>query len=280
MRDVAVVTYIDNNQNLLNEFQWLYKSWKYSGSDKTSRLVAFYNPTIEQNRLAADLDVTYIPSEPLISREKAWAYYPFINSVYYLTTPEAAGLAEFKYLLRTDNDCFLTPNFPNLRPRLATFGVGMYSQVSAVVIRLAQIAEEWNITPSFNNIGSTFMMYSGLALQYCQLQMEYCRKLDQDGFPTGMGEWPGWYKGVLTMYAGNLAANAFFGMGLTLGGLDCHCMSQDRMCATDYHIHAWHTYDYFSKFDWRNGKYRDVDMSKLDPTKIADYCLFIAGVGP
>lgn len=280
MRNVAVTTYIDNNQDLINEFGWLHRSWRYSGSDKTSNLVAFYNPTIEHSKLPDDPDVIYIPSEPLTKKDGKWTGYPFINSVYYLTTPEAAELASYRYILRTDNDCFLTPNFPNLRPRLATFGIGMYAQIPEVVIRLAQIAEKWGILPNLNNIGSTFISNGDLALQYCQLHMEYCRKLLKDEFKNGAGQWPGWFLGVLTMYAGNLAANAFFGTGMVLGGLDCHCMSQDRMCPTDYHIHAWHTYDYFSKFDWRNGIYKDRDISKLDPSKISDYCLLMAGAGP
>lgn len=280
MKDTAVVTYIDDNQNLINEFGWLHRSWRYSGSDKTSQLIAFYNPTIEHEKLPDDPDIVYIPSEPLTYKEHKWSGYPFINSVYFLTTPEAAKLAEYKYILCTDNDCFLTPNFPNLRPRLATFGIGLYAQVPEVVIRLAQIAEKWDILPQFNSIGSTFIACADLALQFKQLHMEYCRRLLRDEFTAGVGQWPGWFMGVLTMYAGNLAANAFFGTGLVMGGLDCHCMAQAPMCSTDYHIHAWHTYDYFSKFHWRNGEYKDVDMTKLNPNIIADYCLLVAGAGP
>lgn len=280
MKDTVITTYVDDNQDILNEFRWLWKSWLYSGSREVSDLAAFYNPTIDHKQLPEDPDIIYISLEPLSKREGKWSGYPFINSVDFLTNPEAGFLTKYRYLLRTDNDCFLTPNFPNLKPRLATFGIGMYSQVPEVVIRLAQIAEKWGILPQSNNVGSAFIANSDLALQYCQLQMEYCRKLLRDEFKDGTGQWPGWFLGVLTMYAGCLAANAFFGTGLVMGGLDCHCMSQDLMCSTDYHIHAWHTYDYFSKFDWRAGKYKDMDLEKLNPKRISDYCLFIAGNGP
>ncbi len=276
---IAIATYIDNQPHLIIEFGWLYRSWLYSDSWKASQIVAFYNPNINMQLLPKDDTIIYVPLPPLTEVDKSWNNYPFINSIWYLTTPEAEFLTGFDYVLRTDNDCFLTPNFPNLQPRLATFGIGMYAQRPKVVIRLAEIAEKWGILPNFNNVGSTFMMHGNLALVYSKLQLEYCERLRKEEFKNGPGEWPEWFFGVLSMYAGNLAANAFFGMGLTLGGLDIHCMSNDPICPTDYHIHAWHTYEHFSKFKWRQGEYKNWDLNNLDKNRISDYCLYIAGVG-
>lgn len=275
MKKVAITTYIDNNQDLITEFSWLYRSWLYSKSNEMSDIVAFIHPNIPMETLPENNGVIYIPIFPLSESNLDWTEYKFINSVWYLTTPEAAFLTKYKYILRTDNDCFLTPYFPKLKPRLATFGIGMFSTDPEVVAKLALISHKWGITPIFNNVGSTFMAFSDIALQYSQIQLEYCKKLRTEEFPDGYGTWPGWYFGVLTMYAGQLAANALFGYGLTLGGLDVHCMARTQMCETDYHIHAWHTYDYFSKFAWRNGDYKDFDIEKLDRNCIADYCLFI-----
>lgn len=274
MKEVAVVTYLDKDEKLIKEFNWLYRSWTVSGSWMTSDLVVFHHPEV----VIHNEDIVSVPLEP-ISNQAKWEGYPFINSVYYLTTFQAAFLRKYKYILRTDHDCFLTPNFPALRPRLATFGIGMYAQEPSVVIKLAQIAEKWGILPNFNNVGSTVMAYSDVVLRYAGLHMEYCERLLIEEFPDE-GKWPGWFKGVLSMYAGNLAANAFFGMGLTLGGLDVHCMSQEPMCATDYHIHAWHTHDYFSKFAWHEGKYAGINTFSLDTRTPANYCLYIAGAMP
>jgi len=278
MKNTAITVYIDNKPHLVTEFGWLYRSWLYSGSNKTSDIVAFHHPDIES--LPKDDGVIYIPHKPLTESSLMWSKYPFINSIWYLTQPEAEFLVGYKYLMRTDTDVFLTPNFPNLQPRLAVFGIGMFADTPAVVTRLAAVAERWGIQPSLNNIGSTFMAYSNHALQYNRLHYEYCEKLVREEFHESDGAWPGWYIGVLTMYAGQLAALKYFGAGLTMGGLDVHCMSQDQMCSTDYHIHAWHTWQYFSKFKWRKGEYRDYDMDKLDKNCIADYCLWIAGPGP
>ena len=279
-RDVAITVYIDNDINLITEFGWLYRSWLYSGSWKTSKIIAFYNPSILVDKLPQDKDVIYIPLIPLTERDPEWKDYKFINSTWYLTSSEAASITGAQYILKTDNDCFLTPYFANFRPRLATFGIGLFALNADVAIRLATIAKKWGITPVFNNIGSTLMAHTQKVLKYSKLHFEYCKRLKDEEFEQGYGEWPNWYFGVLTMYAGQLAAQALFGTGMTFGGLDVHCFSKVQMCSTDYHIHAWHTHDHFSKFKWRNGEYSDYDMANLDKNSIADYCLWIAGEKP
>jgi hypothetical protein len=278
MKDVAIATYIDNVPNLIIEFGWLYKSWLYSGSWVTSEIVAFYNPIIDTGLLPRDGGVIYIPLTPITESHKEWDRYKFINSVWFLTTKEATELLKYKYVLRTDCDCFLTPYFSSLRPRLAAFGAGMFADDSSVVIKLAEVAKRWGIYPSFNNVGSTLMATSEQVLQYSHVHFEYCRKLGLEEFQNGPGKWPGWYIGVLSMYAGQLAAMSYFQNGLTIGGLDLHCMAETEMCNTDYHIHAWHTWQYFSKLRWRKGEYKDVDLSTLNKNSIADYCLWIANL--
>jgi hypothetical protein len=278
---IAIATYIDNEPNIIKEFSWLYRSWLYSGSWSTSQIIAFHHPDIDKNKLPQESGIIYVPQLPLTQIEPEWKDYAFINSTYFLTTPETAEiLSGYEYVLKTDNDCFLTPNFPNLTPRLAMFGVGLYALDPFVAARLVQIAAQWGISPVFNNIGSTFLARYAPAMQYAQIHMEYCRKLKQDEFKDGYGAWPSWFFGVLTMYAGNLAANAVFGTNLTMGGLDVHCMAHDKISPNYYHIHAFHTYDHFSKFKWREGQYRGYNMASINREVIADYCLWIAGCEP
>jgi hypothetical protein len=275
MKDVAIATYIDADPNLMIEFNWLYTSWLYSGAWKTSRIVAFYNPKIPSDWLSS-FDIDIIPLIPLSETDQFWKDYKFINSIYYLITPEAQELLKYKYVLRTDNDVFLTPYFANFRPRLATFGIGLYALEPIVAAKLVQIAAQWGITPVSNNIGSSLMTSSNNVLLYSELQFEYCKRLAAEEFPDGYGEWPKWFFGVLSMYAGQLAANQLFSTGISLGGLDVHCMSQEEMCSNDYHIHAWHTNNHFSNFRWRNGEYKDINPKTLNKNIISDYCLWIA----
>lgn len=279
-KDVCIACYIDNDKNIQEEFQWLLKSWRYSGSWLMSDIIAFHHPDVPPWMLTQEQGVTYVPLVAHADKHNEWADYRFINSIGYMTEPEAGILATYRYIMRTDCDCFLTPYFPTLRPRLTTFGAGQYAHGPGVTQRLADIAEKWGFYPVFNNVGSTVMGESSRVIVYSNIQLEYCRKLREEEFPDGPGEWPGWYIGVMSMYAGQLAAQSYFGLSMNVGGLDCHCLSHDAIGPQDYHIHAWHTYEHFSKFNWRAGKYQTYDMASLDITKMADYCLWIAGPGP
>lgn len=279
-KDTAIAVYIDNSDELIREFYWLYRSWLLSGSVAGADIVAFIHPGIEGRKLPMSEGLVYVPLNPLTEVEPEWRDYPFINSTHFLTTPEASILTDYRYVLKSDCDCFLTRNFPKLKPRLATFGIGLFALVPKVTVRLADISARWGIPTVLNNVGSTFMAETNTALFYSQVHMEYCRRLKQEEFKDGNGEWPGWFFGVLTMYAGQLAANAVFGSGMVQGGLDVHSMAHSKISDTDYHIHAFHTYDDFSKFKWRRGEYAEVNLSELDPEMINQYCLSIAGVRP
>ena len=274
MKDIAITTYIDDNAKLIKEFDWLHKSWMMTESDKVSDIMAFVHPKVT---LPYD-DITVIPLQPLTETDITWQNYPFINSSYFLCTKKSEILKDYDYVLKTDHDCFLTPYFPLLRPRLPMFGIGLFATDSSVVRRLTDIAVKWGIMPFFNNVGSSFMMRSEQALQYSSTHFEYCKRMRQDEFKDGKGKWPGWYFGVLTMYAGQLAANAFFGCNMTMGGLDVHSMAGDKISRQDYHIHAFHTYDDFSKFKWHDGGYNTLDFTLLDKELVNEYCLYIAGV--
>lgn len=279
-KDVAIACYIDNDEGIQRDFQWLLKSWRYSGSWLVSDILAFYHPDVPAWMLPEEQGVSYIPVTAHADKYKDWTQYRFINSIGYMGEPEAGILATYRYILRTDCDCFLTPFFKDLRPRLTTFGAGQFADDPAAASRLVDVAKRWGIFPVFNNIGSTVMGLSGPVMTYSLIQLEYCKRLRDEEFQEGPGQWPGWYIGVMSMYAGQLAAQAYFGQSMTIGGLDCHCLSHDKIGPQDYHIHAWHTFEHFSKFNWRAGKYMTHDMASLDVTKVADYCLWIAGPGP
>ena len=90
------------------------------------------------------------------------------------------------------------------------------------------------------------------------------------------GKWPGWSKGVMTMYAGEIVANHMFANNIVLGGLDCMSQSSDLIGTTDYHIHAFQSEGYFSKLKWRKCEYDDIDVDRLQVRKMNDYCLYIA----
>ncbi len=277
MNDTAITVYIDNNENSIIEFEWLVRSWEYSRSCEMSDLVVFHNPSVPVGRLSQHDNINYIPIKPISETAEVWADYPRINATWYLTTPEAKFISKYRYVLKTDNDVFLTKNFVNFRPRLATFGMSAYASNPEVVNNLTRIAEKWGIKQHFINIGCTIMAPGEHVLKYVKKQYEFCKRLKVEEFPDGVGEWPGWYLRVLNMYAGCLAANATFGNSMVLGGLDVLCMCNDPICPTDYHIHAWHTDNFFSKHHWYNEEYDSIKKEDMNPEIINQYCLWIVG---
>jgi len=272
---VAVATFVDNNRFLIEEFSWLYKSWIYSGSYRYSDLVAFCHPAA-RDKLVQDSNLTYVPMMPLSGVEAEWMNYPFINSVHFLTTQSAAFIEKYDYVLRTDNDTFLTHNFVGLRPRLALFGMGAYVRDENADRKLPEVAKRLKLNYCYiHNVGSTIFYKTKRVITYSRHQLALCKVIKETEFKHTVGEWPGWFSGTLTMYAGELAANDIFDYGISLGGLDCMSMSGDGIGSNDYHIHAYHTDQYFSKLKWREGSYKDIERAKLDVGKINDYCMFI-----
>ena len=276
-RDVGITLYLDNHVMSLIEVQWLYRSWVYSGTSEISDMIIFHNPTIDKDMLPKHPNIIHVPIVPLSETDDEWAYYPHINGTWFLTTKEAEYLTKYKYLLRTDPDCFFTSNFKDLRPRLAHFGLSAFSKRPDVSEKLLRISTDWGIEYYYKNIGATLMACPDDILLFSKTQLEFCHKLRDDEFKDGFGKWPGWYKGVLNMYAGELAANSVFSNNMVFGGLDVFCMSQDEISPQDYHIHAWQTWNCFSKLRWRAGEYDNVDFDKLNKNIISDYCLWIAG---
>ena len=88
-KDAAIVAYVDVDEWAIIEAGWLYRSWKYSGSNTRSDLLFFYNPEVDVTLLPEDEGVIKIPVRSVIETDPLWKEYPRVNSTYFLTTPEA-----------------------------------------------------------------------------------------------------------------------------------------------------------------------------------------------
>lgn len=270
--NLAICCYVDNKPAILEEFRWLYHSWLYSGCPGS--ILAFAHP--DAVKAVSLPGVHAIETEPTTAREAEWREYPFINSIGYLAAEPARTFDGFTHLLRTDCDCFITPNFPRQAPRLPLFGRGQYVQTAEVSARLGETAKKLGLHYAWcHNIGSTILSTVEAVRHYDGKQKEICNHLLREGFPDGRGKWPGWWWGVLTMYAGELAANAIWDVGVCVGGLDCMSMASDPLGALDFHIHAWTSEQDFSKNHYRSGKYDGIPLSTLRPDSVRNYCLMI-----
>jgi len=275
-KDCAVVVYLDNDGYCKLEFPWLYNSWRYSNADSRSDLIVFYNPLVDITDMPKESDVIYVPLNP--TNDPLWHDYPRINSTYFLTTSEAEIIKDYLYTFRTDIDNFFTKNFVNFRPRLATFGITVYaSRDPKVGKRISAICERLGITQYFMNSDCHFMMNSYHATEYAKTQYEIATILKREEFKEGPGDWPGWYEYIINMYSAGIAANAHFTSGYMLGGLGVLSCCDDYIGSSDYTIHAVHTMEHFSKHRWRRGEYDVLDISALDESIVANYCIKMAG---
>ena len=110
------------------------------------------------------------------------------------------------------------------------------------------------------------------------LQKSITEKLLRYGWPKGeRGNWPGWFKGVSSMYAIEIAVNALVQpMQIHQGSFDCYC-AYNKMSSLDLHIHAWQQNDanIFNKKLWHENKLPKETYNYV-PNFAGGYCLMIA----
>ncbi len=231
-KKMGIVTYIDNTENMLQEFTWLYKSWIHSGSWQTSDLIIVHHPAIGGQ-------------------------------------------------LRTDADVFLTPYFANFTPAWPVHGCGGYHLTEDFRQKMLDFCRRQGVnhTQQFG-CGHSIILPAELMIAFLQRQVYWCYKLAEDfgSDSANWGAWPGWYRGVLTMYAAEIAANEGWNKYLREGReriLDMNSSSHNHIDALTLHIHSSHYDIHFSKHQYRAGSYAAIDPHSLDIRCIDDYCLWI-----
>lgn len=280
-KTLGVLVYIDATHEMLEDFSWLYKSWIHSGNWRTSDLIVSCNPAII-DRIPDEPGVLKFPVAPYSQPGTDWEGYPFINSLACLIGPHTQALAgRYSHFLRTDADVFLTPNLVNFRPNVAVHGRGRYADAAEVRVRMTEFAARAGLQHhGVFNCGHSLMAGSREVLFFVEEQLKVCHML-LDEFRDDPGQWPGWCRNVLTMYAAELVANHYWSIFLQFGMhflLDYETNLHTEIARSNVvHAHAMHiTGERWSKFDHRAGAYADFDLSTLDVGKVCDYCHWIA----
>ncbi|WP_250497433.1 hypothetical protein [Caballeronia sp. ATUFL_F1_KS39] len=273
----GILVYVDNAATMLEEFSWLYKSLIFSGATATCDLIAVCHPDALK-KLPSNDRIRYITALPFADEHAAWSDYKFINSVANLVSPAVFDLCrEYEYILKTDCDTFVTSALVEFEPSGLCLGFGAYAYSESVRRKLAECSERWGFPHNgTHNVGASVLGPTEMVLNFLASQMENCERLLQEEFADFTGEWPGWSKQVLTMYAGELALRLTYPQRCSLGLLD-HFTSGDRKIASDVlHIHAWHTDSYWSKHDFRAGNYGTIELGHIDRTTLGGYCHWLA----
>lgn len=268
----AVVIFVENKRHLLLQFGCLYTSFKYIQSCDTD-LVVFGTKSVLD--LIPD-DCIKVESEP-VSYSSQWNNYHFINSLYCLIGDNSNFLEEYDLLLRTDVDTFLTPAWNTFYPDYYTCGRGCYVNDEETRKNIIRISNIFGINHrGLYNIGSSHYGNSRLVREVCQLAVSISRHILNVEFADMEGSWPGWCRGVTSMYSSEIAVNHLVDkVTFDYNKLDFDSTSSDSITVHP-HIHCWHTDNMFSKFCFEGGKYNHLSIADLNIDRVKDYCLFIA----
>ena len=279
---LAIITYIDNSANMLEDFSWLYKSWIYSGCWHTSTLVVVHHPALS-GKFPDDPHLIFIPLMPHSQTEPLFHDYHFINSIACLSGPHIDEILKgFKWVLRTDADVFLTHQLAGFEPVFPVHGRGNYHFMADFRESMLDFCKRHGVSHHQRfGCGHSVLMSSELMVEFLQRQMHWARRLAEDfgEDKANWGKWPGWFRGVLSMYAAEIAANERFGVYLQNCReriLDMESCNEGPIDTLTLHIHATHSSTMFSKFKYRAGEYQGIDPDTLDRRLIHHYCLWIA----
>jgi hypothetical protein len=276
---LGILVYVDDVPAIIEEFNWLYKSILFSGLRGYCQIIAVCHPDAEM-QLPKDDIIIPIPQAPFSEQFPEWGQYKYINSVGNLCSEAAINVArDFDYILKTDCDTFVTRHLRDFRPTNVCFGIGAYAYDSDVRRHLVRWAEQLGFPHSgIHNVGASLLGTSPKVMQFLHRQLTYCERLLREEFSSSPGAWPGWFGGVLTMYAGELSLRSLYPQAFSLGLLDHFCHADRQIGSDVLHIHAWHTEQYFSKRKYRAGEYDHIPLDSIDRSSLAGYCHYLAAV--
>ncbi|CAF0879088.1 unnamed protein product [Adineta steineri] len=221
---------------------------------------------------------------------RAYEYIDSINTVFEYN----ASFSMYDFILRTDMDCFLTYNFAYYVPYNYSIlvGRGGYS-TEFNNKRLKRIARDMNWTyANKNGLGSTWYGPPSMIHHMANYTIQAMIHLVTNEFTTpererklGVMLWPEWHFGVLLLYGGHLAINHLItseNLKIAVGDqlLDQGVTSKDKNDISKnlrLHLHCWHGDDPFSKFQFKAGKYNEIDRSTLiSDTSPSGYAMRLA----
>lgn len=290
MNKNAIIVYVDNNPKLVEEFSWLWKSWLMWDIDKEWDLISFCHPEIE-DQLKENFQhesCKIVPQVPLSETDDFWKEYSFVNSFSYFNNEDNIELvSQYDFILKTDCDTFLTKYFKGFKPwkdrvyigNGAQYGNGYDSKAKqAIHDRLRLYSNQFNLNSNMiTHVGASLLASTQAVILITKMQLRMTKIIMSTGFPKGSnGHWPGWFKGVSSMYAGELALNNFIVPDqIHQGSLDVWC-TQNEITSLDIHIHAWqHNLPMFNKAKYHAGDSPVLKFSKV-PVIAGEYCQWVA----
>lgn len=267
----AIAAYVDDKPALILQTKGLIESLKYIQAFDTD--LVLFGPETALKHIPDHSQVVKVLQEP----HPLAPVYGFINSIACLNGRSSDILTRYDEVLKSDVDVFLTPAWNDFRPKKFTCGQGFYANSEEVRDRIKQVADHFARNHyGRHNLGSTFYGKTMDVRLVCAMATVLCEWFIEVEFKNQPGAWPGWYRGVASMYATEIALNHWVP---DLDGpsplLDGHSTSTASVM-TAPHVHCWHTDERFSKFAWTRGEYQTLNEADLDLSVIRDYCTAMA----
>jgi glycosyltransferase involved in cell wall biosynthesis len=264
----ALVCFVGDRPHLIQQALALRHSWLHSASPDTDLVMMGPDDVLAR----FPHDVVKIPQRS-VQDDAEWRGYRYIDSVACFNGRGAEQLERYSHVLRTDVDTFITPAWNDFHPAGFMFGNGGYGNDDDVRQRIRDIAAEWGFDHrGLTNVNSTWYGPTALVRRACAITEMLTKHILARYFANESGEWPGWYREVALLYAGEIAVN--------------HCAPDaERTALLDgsntgsmptrsfAHIHCWHTEQKFSKHAFRGGQYTLEDARGADLDVASDYCL-------
>jgi hypothetical protein len=212
----AVVVYVDDTPRCLEEFSWLYKSWALWGLDAEFDIVAYHNPTAS-NKLPDHPNLIKRPQAPLRQSNPFWDEYRFVNSfAMFHPDGEKEWIEEnYTHIMKTDCDVFLTKHLMGRKPVRFLLGLGgqlderANEQNEKTIQKIQETTKKLGLrSDHINHVGASIFGPAGPVVSVINLQLEITECLLRNEWQDDPGEWPGWFKGVASMYAVQIAVNS------------------------------------------------------------------------
>lgn len=277
----AIVVYIDDCDIIIEEFSWLWKTWNLWELYNEYDIVAYCNPSAII-KLPQHNNFIKKPMVSLKETDEFWKDYGFVNSFAMFNSDiEVEWIkSRYDYILKTDSDVFLTKHIKGINPNRTLIGSGGYMPIDIekkqeIISNIERISKSIGANDmGFNHVGASIFGKTDVVLTIVREHYNVTKLILKTEWNNGIGEWPGWYRGVSSMYAIHIVVNHYCSpFNILLYALDALCDS-NIIDNTTYHIHAWHGME-FSKHKWFDGKYDKLTCDKV-PLIAKDYCLWIA----
>ncbi|MDQ3285884.1 MAG: glycosyltransferase [Actinomycetota bacterium] len=267
----AIVCFVEDDRHLIQQALALRHSWLYTRSPDTDLVVM--GPANVLARLPDDL--VRIEQQPAAD-DPVWRGYRYANAIACLNGAGAEWLDRYTHILRTDVDTFITPAWNDFHPTGFLVGNGAYSNDDEIRQRIRDIAVRYGLVHrGLTNVGSTWYGPTEAVRRAGAFAEMLTKHILTHYFSDHEGEWPGWYRGVASMYAGEIAVNHCAPDAQRSELLDGFSTSREPL-SRYAHIHCWHTDEKFSKHHFMSGRYTLEDAQDLDLHVVRDYCMALS----